>query len=46
MPYLDETNVGGLFTEALAADVESVLADETGAMSADAAVNPSASDVS
>ena len=39
MPYLGEANVGGLLTEALTADVEAVLADETGLVRADAAVN-------
>ena len=34
---LDEANVGGLLTEALTADVEAVLADQTGAVGADAA---------
>lgn len=37
--YLDETDVGSLLTEALTADVEAVLADETGLVSADAAVD-------
>ena len=36
--YLDETNVGGLLTEALTADVQAVLADETGGVGANAAV--------
>jgi hypothetical protein len=36
--YLDETNVGGLLTEALTADVQAVLADETSGVGADAAV--------
>jgi hypothetical protein len=36
--YLDETNVGGLLTEALTADVQTVLADETSTVGADAAV--------
>lgn len=36
--YLLETNVGALLTEALTADVEAVLADQTGTVSADAAV--------
>lgn len=36
--YLGESNVGGLLTEALTADVEAVLADETGLVGADAAV--------
>lgn len=35
--YLGEANVGGLLTEALTADVESVLADETGLVGADTA---------
>jgi hypothetical protein len=40
--YLDEANVGGLLTEALTADVEAVLANQTGGVLADAAVmNPS-----
>lgn len=37
--YLDEANVGGLLTEALTADVEAVLADQTGLVGADAAVH-------
>lgn len=37
--YLDESNVGGLLTEALTANVETVLADETGLVGADAAVH-------
>jgi hypothetical protein len=36
--YLDETNVGGLLTEALTADVQAVLADETSLVGANAAV--------
>ena len=36
--YLDEANVGGLLTEALTADIETVLADQTGAVGADTAV--------
>lgn len=36
--YLDEANVGGLLTEALTADVQAVLADETSLVGADAAV--------
>lgn len=36
--YLDETNVGGLLAEALTADVQAVLADETGGVGANAAV--------
>jgi hypothetical protein len=39
--YLDETNIGGLLTEALTADVEAVLADETSRVGADAAVSTS-----
>jgi hypothetical protein len=35
--YLDESNIGGLLSEALTADVEAVLADETGLVGADAA---------
>jgi hypothetical protein len=37
--YLDEANVVGLLTEALTADVEAVLADQTGLVLADTAVN-------
>ena len=37
--YLDETNVGALLAEALTADVEAVLADQTSGVGADAAVN-------
>ena len=37
--YLDETNVGGLLAEALTADVEAVLADQTSRVGADAAVS-------
>ena len=36
--HLDETNVSGLLTEALAADVEPILADDTVVVAADAAV--------
>lgn len=36
--YLDETNVGALLAEALTADVEAVLADQTSRVGADAAV--------
>ena len=36
--YLDETNVGGLLAEALTADVQAVLADQTSGVGADAAV--------
>ncbi len=38
VPYLDEANVGSLLTEALTADVEAVLADQTGLVGADAAI--------
>jgi len=34
---LDESNIRGLFSEALTADVESVFSDETGLMGADSA---------
>ena len=37
-PYLGEANVGGLLAEALTADVQAVLADETGLVGADTAV--------
>jgi len=37
-PYLDETDVGALLPEALTADVEAVLADETSRVGADTAV--------
>lgn len=43
MSYLGETNVGGLLTEALTADVQAVLADETSGVGADAAVGRSSS---
>lgn len=36
--YLDEANVGGLLAEALTADVQAVLADQTSGVGADAAV--------
>jgi len=36
--YLDEANVGSLLAEALTADVEAVLADQTSGVGADAAV--------
>ena len=36
--YLDESNVGSFFAEALTADVESVLSDEAGFVCADTAV--------
>ena len=35
---LVETDVGGLLTEALTADVQAILADETGLVGADTAV--------
>jgi hypothetical protein len=38
IPYLGEANIGGLLAEALTADVEAVLADQTGTVGADAAV--------
>jgi len=44
--YLDEANVGGLLTEALTADVEAVLADETGLVGADTAVKTQGQQVS
>ena len=37
MSYLDETDIFGLLTEALTADHEAVLADDTSLMSAGAA---------
>jgi hypothetical protein len=37
-PYLDESNVGALLPEALTADVQAILADETSGVGADAAV--------
>lgn len=43
LPVLDETDVGGLLAEALTADVESVLADETGLVGADTALPASLS---
>ncbi len=36
--HLAETNIGGLFSEALTADVETVFSDETSFVSADTAV--------
>jgi ABC-type cobalt transport system substrate-binding protein len=39
--YLDETNVGALLAEALTADVQAILADETSRVGADAAVSTS-----
>lgn len=38
VPYLDESNIGSLLTEALTANVEAVFADQTGLVSADTAV--------
>lgn len=38
LAVLDEANVVGLLAEALTADVEAVLADQTSTVSADAAV--------
>ena len=38
MRYLDESDVGGFLTETLTADVETVLADQTGLVSADTAI--------
>jgi hypothetical protein len=38
LSYLDETDVGALLAEALTADVEAILADETSRVGADAAV--------
>lgn len=37
LPVLDETNVGSLLAEALTADVEAVLADQTSLVGADTA---------
>lgn len=37
--YLDESDVRGLLSEALSADVETVFADQTGLVCANAAVN-------
>lgn len=37
-PYLSEADIGALFPEALAADIEAVFADQTGGVGADAAV--------
>ena len=39
--YLDETNVGSLLAEALTADIETVLADQTGLVGANSAVKKS-----
>ena len=36
--YLGEADISGLLAEALTADVESVLADQTGLVGADAAI--------
>lgn len=41
--YLDESNVGGLLTEALTADVQAIFADQTGFVCADAAVKQNVS---
>ena len=38
-PYLNETNIGALLPEALAADIETVLADQTSGVGADAAIH-------
>jgi hypothetical protein len=38
LTVLDEANVGALLTEALTADVEAVLADQTSRVGADAAL--------
>jgi hypothetical protein len=38
LTVLDEANVGALLTEALTADVEAVLADQTSGVGADAAL--------
>ena len=35
--YLDKSNVGGFLSEALTADVETILANETGFVGADTA---------
>lgn len=37
--YLDESNIGGLLSEALTADVQAILADQTSFVSADTAIN-------
>jgi hypothetical protein len=37
--YLEETNVVGVLTEALTAEIKTVLADEGRALSADTAIN-------
>lgn len=42
--YLDKSNIGGLFTEALTADVKAVLSDETSLVCADAAVRSSSAE--
>lgn len=39
-PYLNETDIGRLLAEALATDVETVLADETGLVGTDTAITP------
>ena len=40
--YLDEADLVGLLAEALTADVEAVLSDQTGAVGADTAVEEKA----
>jgi hypothetical protein len=39
VPYLVETDIVGVFTETLTTDVEVVLADQTGTMSTDTAID-------
>jgi len=41
LTVLDESNISGLFSEALTADVEAVFADETGLVGADTALSRS-----
>jgi hypothetical protein len=36
--YLDESNIGGLFSEALSADVQAILADKTSLVRANSAL--------
>src|SRR5690242_15599841 len=38
LAYLDKSNVGGFFSEALTADVQAILADETSFVCADTAI--------
>jgi hypothetical protein len=45
-PYLDKSNVGALLPEALTADVQAVLADETSGVGADTAVGCSCQPIS